>query len=169
MTVLQRWCMRLRAVTKAEAVAVIKYAMAPSSPPSCRTASSQETFSIMCAAILGAGMNGATELRHAAPHRILLESEDATFPHPGSGTARDARCSSSPRSVASPNSTPQWTASPKRRERSGLIPPGSLIERSLVGVCGPVVLVAMTRLLQSRDRSVRLPTGPMSRGDPVYT
>ena len=40
---------------------------------------SQETFSIMCAAILGAGMTAATELRHSAPHRVLLESEDATF------------------------------------------------------------------------------------------
>ena len=27
----------------------------------------------------GFGMTAATELRHAAPHRVLLESEDATF------------------------------------------------------------------------------------------
>src|SRR5467141_1600613 len=68
----------LRDVTKAEAVAVVNRdggIVAAELPRSV----SQETFSIMCAAILGAGMTAATELRHAAPHRILLESEDATF------------------------------------------------------------------------------------------
>ena len=40
---------------------------------------SQETFSIMCAAILGAGMTAATELHHAAPARVILESRDATI------------------------------------------------------------------------------------------
>src|SRR3989442_1695191 len=38
----------------------------------------EETFAIMCAAILGAGMPAATELGHTAPHRVLLESDDAT-------------------------------------------------------------------------------------------
>lgn len=68
----------LRDVTKAEAVAVINRdggvvaARLPSSV-------SQETFSIMCAAILGAGMTAATELKHAAPRRVLLEAADSTM------------------------------------------------------------------------------------------
>lgn len=37
----------------------------------------QETFSIMCATILGAGMTAATELSRAAPTRIILEGPDA--------------------------------------------------------------------------------------------
>ena len=68
----------LRDVTKAEAVAVVNRdgaIVAADLPPTV----SQETFSIMCAAILGAGMTAATELGHAAPHRVLLESEDATL------------------------------------------------------------------------------------------
>ena len=78
MTVLQEMVHALRAVTKAEAVAIINRdgAVVATELPN---GVSQETFSIMCAAILGAGMTAATELRHAAPHRILLESEDATF------------------------------------------------------------------------------------------
>jgi len=67
----------LRDATKAEAAAVINRdgaVVAADLPPSV----SQETFSIMCAAILGAGMTASTELRHAAPHRVVLESEDAT-------------------------------------------------------------------------------------------
>lgn len=67
----------LRAVTKAEAAAVINRdggIVAADLPPTV----SPETFSIMCAAILGAGMTAAIELRHKAPHRVLLESEDAT-------------------------------------------------------------------------------------------
>jgi len=68
----------LRDVTKAEAVALINRdgAIIATELPS---GVSQETFSIMCAAILGAGMTAATELGHAAPHRVLLESDDATF------------------------------------------------------------------------------------------
>jgi predicted regulator of Ras-like GTPase activity (Roadblock/LC7/MglB family) len=68
----------LRSVTKAEAVALINRdgAIVASDLPD---GVSRETFSIMCAAILGAGLTAATELRHAAPHRVLLESEDATF------------------------------------------------------------------------------------------
>lgn len=67
----------LRDVTKAEAVAVVNRdggIVAAELPRSV----SQETFSIMCAAILGAGMTAATELGHTAPHRVLLESDDAT-------------------------------------------------------------------------------------------
>lgn len=37
---------------------------------------SQETFSIMCAAIMGAGMTATTELGKSAPSRIALRSED---------------------------------------------------------------------------------------------
>jgi len=68
----------LRDVTKAEAVAVINRdggivtAELPASV-------SQETFSIMCAAILGAGMTASTELGHSAPHRVILVSDDATL------------------------------------------------------------------------------------------
>ncbi len=65
-------------VTDAEAVAVITRdggVVAAELPPSV----SQETFSIMCAAIVGAGMTAATELGHNAPGRVLLESDDATF------------------------------------------------------------------------------------------
>ena len=68
----------LRDATKAEAAAVINRdgaVVAADLPP----AVSQETFSIMCAAILGAGMTAATELHHSAPHRVLLVSEDATL------------------------------------------------------------------------------------------
>ena len=67
----------LRDVTKAEAVAVVNRdggIVAAELPRNV----SQETFSIMCAAILGAGMTAATELGHTAPHRVLLESDDAT-------------------------------------------------------------------------------------------
>lgn len=68
----------LRDVTQAEAVAVINRdggIVAASLPD----AVSPETFSIMCAAILGAGMTAATEFRHAAPHQVTLESSDATI------------------------------------------------------------------------------------------
>lgn len=68
----------LRDATEAEAAAVINRdgsVVAADLPP----VVSQETFSIMCAAILGAGMTASTELRHSAPHRVLLESEDATI------------------------------------------------------------------------------------------
>jgi len=67
----------LRDAAKAEAAAVINRdgAIVAAELP---VTVSQETFSIMCAAILGAGMTAATELRHSAPHRVLLESEDAT-------------------------------------------------------------------------------------------
>ena len=66
----------LRDVAHAEAVAVINRdggIVAASLPESV----SPETFSIMCAAILGAGMTAATEFRHAAPTRVLLESKDS--------------------------------------------------------------------------------------------
>jgi predicted regulator of Ras-like GTPase activity (Roadblock/LC7/MglB family) len=68
----------LRAATRAEAVALLKRdggILAADLPKDI----SQETFSIMCAAILGAGMTAATEIHHAAPHRVLLESEDVTL------------------------------------------------------------------------------------------
>src|SRR5437879_13272149 len=67
-----------RAVTTPEAVAMLNRdgAIVATELPD---GVSQETFSIMCAAILGAGMTAATELRQAAQHRVLLESEDATF------------------------------------------------------------------------------------------
>lgn len=68
----------LRDATKAEAVAVINRDGAVVGADLPKKAS-QETFSIMCAAILGAAMTAATELGHAAPHRVLLESDDATL------------------------------------------------------------------------------------------
>ncbi len=37
---------------------------------------SKETFSIMCAAIMGAGLTATAELRRSAPRRIILESPD---------------------------------------------------------------------------------------------
>ena len=77
MTVLDDMVHALMDVTKAEAVAVVSRdggIVAAKLPPSI----SQETFSIMCAAILGAGMTAATELGHAAPHRVILESDDVT-------------------------------------------------------------------------------------------
>ncbi|HWM52075.1 MAG TPA: roadblock/LC7 domain-containing protein [Thermoplasmata archaeon] len=77
MTALADMVRALRDVTKAEAVAVVNRdggIVAAELPRSV----SQETFSIMCAAILGAGMTAATELGHTAPHRVLLESDDAT-------------------------------------------------------------------------------------------
>ncbi len=68
----------LRDVAHAEAVAVINRdgGIVASSLPSYV---SPETFSIRCAAILGAGMTAATEFRHAAPHRVVLESKDSTI------------------------------------------------------------------------------------------
>jgi len=77
MTALAEMVRALRDVTKAEAIAVVNRdggIVAADLPRNV----SQETFSIMCAAILGAGMTAATELGHAAPHRVLLESRDAT-------------------------------------------------------------------------------------------
>lgn len=78
MTALQEMVRALRAVTKAEAVALINRdgsVLAADLPQGV----SRETFSIMCAAILGAGMTAATELHHSAPHRVLLESDDVTM------------------------------------------------------------------------------------------
>lgn len=78
MTTLEEMVRALKEVTKAEAVAVINRdggIVAAELPPSV----SPETFSIMCAAILGAGMTAATELKHASPHRVILESEDVTI------------------------------------------------------------------------------------------
>lgn len=68
----------LRDVSQAEAVALINRdgAIVAASLPD---GVSPETFSIMCAAILGAGMTASTELRHAAPHKVTLESRDATI------------------------------------------------------------------------------------------
>src|SRR2546427_10315206 len=77
MTALGEMVRALRDVTKAEAIAVVNRdggIVAAELPRNV----SQGTFSIMCAAILGAGMTAATELGHTAPHRVLLESEDAT-------------------------------------------------------------------------------------------
>lgn len=77
MTTLQEMVRALKDVTKAEAVAVINRdggIVAADLPSSV----SAETFSIMCAAILGAGMTASTELRHASPHRVLLEAKDST-------------------------------------------------------------------------------------------
>lgn len=77
MTTLEEMVRALREVSGAEAVAVINRdggIVAASLPE----AVSPETFSIMCAAILGAGMTAATEFRHAAPHRVILESKDST-------------------------------------------------------------------------------------------
>jgi predicted regulator of Ras-like GTPase activity (Roadblock/LC7/MglB family) len=37
---------------------------------------SQETFSIMCAAMMGAGITAASELRKASPRKMVLESPD---------------------------------------------------------------------------------------------
>ena len=78
MTALEDLVRALRDVSQAEAVAVINRdggIDAASLPDSV----SPETFSIMCAAILGAGMTAATEFRHAAPDRVTLESKDATI------------------------------------------------------------------------------------------
>src|SRR5207244_12383907 len=77
MTALIEMVRALREVTKAEAVAVVNRdggIVAAELPRSV----SQETFSIMCAAILGAGMTAATELGHTAPPRVLPECADAT-------------------------------------------------------------------------------------------
>src|SRR5256886_12973984 len=77
MTALVEMVRALRDVTKAEAIAVVNRdggIVAADLPRNV----SQETFSIMCAAILGAGMTAATELGHTAPHRVLLQPDDAT-------------------------------------------------------------------------------------------
>src|SRR5207244_13428559 len=84
MTALVEMVRALRDVTKAEAIAVVNRdggIVAADLPRNV----SQETFSIMCAAILGAGMTAATELGHAAPHRVLLESNDVTVVLPETG------------------------------------------------------------------------------------
>jgi len=75
---LQEKVKALRDATKADAAAVINRdgAIVAADLPS---SVSPETFSIMCAAILGAGMTASMELRRRAPHRVLLESEDATI------------------------------------------------------------------------------------------
>lgn len=78
MTSLEDMVHGLRDLTKAEAVALINRdgsIVVTELPPGI----SQETFSIMCAAILGAGTTAATELGHSAPHRVVLESDDATL------------------------------------------------------------------------------------------
>lgn len=78
MTPVQELVRALREVAKAEAVALIHRdgsVLAADLPGGL----SKETFSIMCAAILGAGMTAATELRHAPPHRVILESKDAMY------------------------------------------------------------------------------------------
>ncbi len=78
MSALEEMVRALRDVAHAEAVAVINRdgaVVAAALPPSV----SQETFSIMCAAIMGAGMTAATEFRHAAPHQAVLESTDSTI------------------------------------------------------------------------------------------
>jgi len=78
MTTLEEMIRAMKDVANAEAVAVINRdggVVAAALPPTV----SQETFSIMCAAILGAGMTAATEFRHSAPHRVILESKDSTI------------------------------------------------------------------------------------------
>lgn len=68
----------LRDATKAEAAALINRdgaIVAADLPPSV----SPETFSIMCAAILGAGLTASMELKHRPPYRVHLESDDATI------------------------------------------------------------------------------------------
>jgi predicted regulator of Ras-like GTPase activity (Roadblock/LC7/MglB family) len=65
----------LRARCGAEAAAVIGrdgLVVASDIPSSV----SRETFSIMCATILGAAMTAATELKKAPPKRVVLESDD---------------------------------------------------------------------------------------------
>lgn len=76
MTSLEDMVRALREATKAEALALINRdgSIVVTELP---RGISQETFSIMCAAILGAGMTAATELGHAAPHRVVLESDDS--------------------------------------------------------------------------------------------
>ncbi len=78
MTTLEEMVKALREVSQAEAVAVINRdgGIVASSLPS---SVSPETFSIMCAAMLGAGMTAATEFHHAAPHRVVIESKDSTI------------------------------------------------------------------------------------------
>src|SRR3989475_13166636 len=78
MTALVEMVRALRDVTKAEAIAVVNREGGIVASDLPRNVS-QETFSIMCAAILGVGMTAATEMGHAAPHRVLLESRDATL------------------------------------------------------------------------------------------
>ena len=78
MSGLEEMVRALRDVAHAEAVAVVNRdgaIVAAALPPSV----SPETFSIMCAAILGAGMTAATEFHHAAPQRVVLESSDVTI------------------------------------------------------------------------------------------
>lgn len=38
---------------------------------------SKETFSIMCATIIGAGTTAATEMRRMPPHKVVLEAGDS--------------------------------------------------------------------------------------------
>lgn len=78
LTALEEVVRALKDVAGAEAVAVIKRdgGVVAAALPS---GVSQETFSIMCAAILGAGMTAATEFHHTAPHRVILESKDSTI------------------------------------------------------------------------------------------
>jgi len=38
---------------------------------------SKETFSIMCATIMGAGTTAASELRRMPPHKVMLEAGDS--------------------------------------------------------------------------------------------
>ncbi|MFQ6012792.1 MAG: roadblock/LC7 domain-containing protein [Thermoplasmata archaeon] len=66
---------RLRKETEAIASAVISrdgLVIAADLPEGVST----ETFSIMCAAIMGAAMTATTEMGRNAPTRILIESED---------------------------------------------------------------------------------------------
>ena len=78
LSALETMLLALRDVAHAEAAAVINRdgAVVAAALPS---SVSQETFSIMCAAILGAGMTAATEFRHSPPHRVILESKDAAI------------------------------------------------------------------------------------------
>src|SRR5207249_11555780 len=84
MTALVEMVRALRDVTKAEAIAVVNRdggIVAADLPRNV----SQETFSIKSAAIPGAGMTAGTELGYAAPHRVLLESNDGPVVIPQRG------------------------------------------------------------------------------------
>src|SRR2546422_4265628 len=140
----------LRDVTKAEAVAVVNRdggIVAAELPQNV----SQETFSIMCAAILGAGMTAATELGHTAPHRVLLESDDATVVIQELGRRAMVVLVVSPERVVSDLDAAilrfaQAAAKDLDRAlREALMRPRPFVPRARS-------LVAMMRLLQSRGR-----------------
>src|SRR2546428_13636511 len=107
MTALVEMVRALRDVTKAEAIAVVNRdggIVAAELPRNV----SQGAFSIMCAAILGAGMTPATELGHTAPHRVLLESGDATVGLQQNGRRAKAVLVRTPEPQGSPLDSPNF-------------------------------------------------------------